>query len=372
MSTKKITLPLRIGLIGCGNISNAYFKGTAPFPNHVKIVACADLDLNRAKAKAEEHGVPKSYSPQSLLEDPEIDAVLNLTIPKAHAEVNLAALRAGKHVYCEKPFSLTQKDGQKVLAEAEKRKLYIGCAPDTVLGGGIQTCRKLIDDGHIGRPLAAVANMVCRGHESWHPSPEFYYKKGGGPLFDMGPYYLTSLVTMLGPAASVIAMAKTSFAERLITSEPLNGTKIRVETPTHLSGVVEFENSAVATIHMSFDVWANNLPLLEVYGTEGSLACPDPNTFGGEVHFWRGGGKDWAKIPLTHCDETGRGFGLADMAHAIQQKRLNRMNGSLALHVVEIMEAFHKSADTGRKIEIKTKCQQPQAIPAGLPLGEVK
>lgn len=372
MSSKKNSLPLRVGLIGCGNISNAYFKGMAPFADHVKIVACADLDLVRAKAKAGEHGIPKAYSVDDLLHDPEIDIVLNLTIPQAHVEVNLAALHAGKHVYCEKPFSLNKKDGQRVLDEAKKRKLYVGCAPDTVLGGGIQTCRKWIDDGKIGRPVAAVANMVCRGHESWHPNPEFYYKKGGGPLFDMGPYYLTSLVTLLGPAKSVIASAKTSYPERLITSKPLKGRKIKVETPTHLTGVVEFQNGAVATVQMSFDVWAHHLPLLEIYGTEGSLSCPDPNTFGGDVHFWKGGKKDWQQVKLTHSDETGRGFGLAEMAYSIHQGRINRQNGQLALHVVEIMEAFHISSAKGRKIIIQTKCQQPQALPAGLVLGKIK
>ena len=220
MKSKSLT-PLRVGIVGCGAISNAYFDGLKPFAQYAAITACADLDLERARAKAAEHGVKKAYSVAELLADPEVDAVLNLTIPGAHASVNLQAVQAGKHAYCEKPFSLSYKEGRKVLAEAQKRKLRVGCAPDTVLGGGIQTCRQLIDSGAIGKPTAMTANMLGHGHESWHPSPEFYYKAGGGPLFDMGPYYLTSLVTLLGPVKSVSALAKTTFKERLITSEPL-------------------------------------------------------------------------------------------------------------------------------------------------------
>jgi len=358
-------------MIGCGAISNAYFKGLAPFSHYAQITACADLDLERARKKASEYGVPKACSVRDLLDDPEIDAVLNLTIPGAHAEVNLQALKAGKHAYCEKPFSLTYKEGLKVLKEAQKRKLRMGCAPDTVLGGGIQTCRKLIDDGAIGRPVGATANMLCHGHESWHPNPEFYYQAGGGPLFDMGPYYLTSLVTMLGPVKSVSALAKTPFKERLITSQPLNGKKIKVATPTHLCGGLEFGQGVVGTVTMSFDVWAHQLPLLEIYGTEGSLHCPDPNNFGGEVRLWTTKKKEWENIPLTHSDQVGRGVGIADMADALRKRRPHRMNGEMGLHIVEVMEAFHASARAGRKITMKSRCRQPGPLPQGLPLGKL-
>ena len=371
MNPKSVSSPLRIGVIGCGSISNAYFKNLAPFSKFAKIIACADLDIERARAKAAEHGVGKAYSVKELLADPEVDAVLNLTVPGAHVAVNLAALKAGKHVYCEKPFALTYKDGLKVLKEAQKRKLRVGCAPDTVLGGGIQTCRRLIDEGVIGRPVSATANMLCHGHESWHPSPEFYYQVGGGPLFDMGPYYLTSLVTMLGPVKSVSALAKTTFKERLITSQPLNGKKIKVQVPTHLCGGLEFKDGVIGTVTMSFDVWAHHLPMLEVYGTEGSLQCPDPNTFGGEVMVWTTTKKEWVKVPLTHNDQTGRGLGLADMANGLQKRRQHRMNGELGLHIVEVMEAFHVSARAGKKIAIKSLCKQPEPMPAGLPLGKL-
>jgi predicted dehydrogenase len=371
MAKKSASFPLRVGVIGCGNISNAYFQHSQPYGDLVKIVACADIDLGRAQAKAAEHGVSKACSVKELLADPEIDLVLNLTIPGAHAAVNQQALKSGKHVYCEKPFSLTYKEGLKTVKEAQKRKLRVGCAPDTVLGGGIQTCRKLIDEGVIGRPVAATANMLCHGHESWHPNPEFYYQPGGGPLFDMGPYYLTSLVTLLGPAKSVLATATVTFKERVIGSQPLAGTKIKVKTPTHLCGLVEFGQGAMASITMSFDVWKSNLPLLEIYGTEGSLSCPDPNGFGGEVLLWTQAKKEWEKVPLTHNEQTGRGTGLADMAEAIQQRRPHRASGELGLHVVEIMESFHASAKAGKKVKLKSTCRQPEPIKAGLPLGKL-
>lgn len=365
-------LPLRVGLIGCGAISDAYFTNMAPYAGYARIVACADLNPKQAAAKAEKHGVAKVCSVAELLADDEVDLVLNLTIPQAHVEINLAALRAGKHVYCEKPFSLTTAEGRKVLAEARKRGLCVGCAPDTVLGGGIQTCRKLIADGGIGKPLAATANMVCHGHESWHPSPAFYYHKGGGPLFDMGPYYLTALVTMLGAVKRVAGFSRISFKERVITSQPLHGRKIKVETPTHISGLLEFASGVQVTLTMSFDVWKHNLPLMEVYGTEGSLSCPDPNTFGGAVRVFRKGDADWSDVPLAFEDKMGRGYGVAEMAVAITKKRLCRASGELALHVVDIMESILRSGETGRAITLKTTCRQPAAIPAGLALGELK
>lgn len=371
MAQKTPSFPLRVGVIGCGNISNAYFTHVQPYGHLIKIVACADLDVGRAKSKAAEHGLSKGCSVEELLGDPAIDMILNLTIPAAHAAVNQQVLQAGKHAYCEKPFSLTYKEGRETLKEVQKRKLCVGCAPDTVLGGGIQTCRKLIDDGAIGRPVAATANMICRGHESWHPNPEFYYQPGGGPLFDMGPYYLTSLITLLGPAVSVLATATTTFKERLISSQPLFGKKIEVQTPTHLCGLLEFGNNVVVTVTMSFDVWSSHLPRLEIYGTEGSLQCPDPNGFGGEVLLWTPAKKAWENIPLTHNDQTGRGTGLAEMAEAIQQHRLHRASGELGLHVVEIMESFHVSALAEKKIKLKSTCRQPEALPAGLPLGKL-
>lgn len=370
--TKKSRSPLGVGIIGCGNISRAYFDHLRPFADQVKIVACADLNPEAAQAKALENGLKGGSSIRELLANPAVDIVLNLTVPGAHAAVNLQALRAGKHAYCEKPFALNYGEGIKTLREARKRKLRIGCAPDTVLGGGIQTCRRLIDDGAIGKPIAATANMLCHGHEGWHPNPGFYYQPGGGPLFDMGPYYLTSLVTMLGPVKSVSARAATTFKQRVVGSGPRTGQKIKVTTPTHLAGVLEFVQGAIATVTMSFDIWANHAPLLEIYGTAGSLQCPDPNDFKGDVLLWTTETREWRSVPLTHNAELGRGVGLADMAHAILHRRPHhRASGELGLHVVEVMEAFQKSSEANRAIAIKSTCRQPEPLPAGLALGKL-
>lgn len=361
--------PLRVGLIGCGNISNAYFKGLKPFPHLASITACSDIDVDRAKAKAAEHGVKKGYSVKELLADPDVDLVINLTIPAAHAEVNREALNAGKHAYTEKPFSLTYADGLKTLELAKAKNLRVGGAPDTVLGQGIQTCRRLIDQGAIGKPVAATANMMGHGPEGWHPSPAFFYQVGGGPLFDMGPYYITSLITMLGPFKSVSALARISFAERTIGSKPLFGTKVKVEIPTHLCAAVEFHKGAIGTMTMSFDTWQHGMPLLEIYGTEGSIQCPDPNTFGGKVRVWTQKTDKWEDVPVVQPEGLERGLGVADLADALATGRQHRQNGELALHVVEVMESFHVSSDSGKRYDFKSTCDQPVAMPEGLPFG---
>ena len=369
MKTRK-GAPLRVGMVGCGKISDAYFKGCRPYPHRIRFHACADLDLGRARAKACEHGVPRACTTGELLLDPEIDIILNLTVPKVHAKINLMALRAGKHVYCEKPFAMDCAEGRHVLAEAKRRKLKVGCAPDTVLGGGIQTCRKLIDAGAIGKAVAAISTFICHGHESWHPDPEFYYQAGGA-MYDMAPYGLTSLVTMLGPAKRVMASAKACFATRTITSAPKRGEKIKVRVPTHETGIVEFVQGTTATVTMSYDLWAHHQPVLEIYGSEGSLDCPDPNGFGGEVGLWTPKSGDWKKIPLTHNAEVGRGFGLAEMADAILHGRSPRASGEIGLHVLEIMQAFHQSSKTGRAIVLKTSCKRPAPLKPRLPLGRL-
>ena len=357
--------PISIGLIGCGKISDAYFSGCANYAM-MKIEACADADLTRAEEKAAQYGI-RAATVDELLADPSIDLVVNLTIPGAHAAVNTAALKAGKHVYTEKPFALDSRDGAAVLALARKKKLLVGCAPDTFLGGGLQTARKLIDDGMIGRPVSAMAFMLCRGHESWHPNPKFYYERGGGPMLDMGPYYITALINFLGPVARVTGSAQSAFPERTISSEPLAGTKIPVETPTHVTGVMDFVNGATATIVTSFDTWSYALPRLLVFGTEGTIEAPDPNRFDGVVRLRRGSAETYDEIPHTHTIERGRGSGVADMALSILRRdRLHRASGELAQHVLEVMESFEKSSVTGRHIKLKSTCLRPAALPVGL------
>ena len=359
----------KVGIIGCGNISGIYLKSGRTF-EILDIVACADLVLERAQTKAAEFGVPKACSVAELLADPEIEIVVNLTIPKAHAEIALAALRAGKHVHGEKPLAVTRKDGARILETAKQRKLRVGSAPDTFLGGGIQTCRKLIEDGWIGEPVSANAYMMCHGHETWHPDPDFYYQSGGGPMLDMGPYYLTALVFLLGPIRRVTGSVKTTFPRRLITSPPQHGTVIKVNTPTHIAGVMDFANGAVGTIITSFDVWRAQVPRIEIHGTAGSLSVPDPNTFGGPVKIFRPGYEDWREIPLTHgYAENSRGIGVADMAYALRSGRTHRAHGDMAYHVLDVMLSFQEASERGRHIDIGSTCKSPAPLPLGLRAG---
>ncbi len=366
-----MTAKTKVGIVGCGNISGVYLRASRMF-EFLEIAAVSDAIPERAQARAAEFGVPRACSVAELLADPGIDIVLNLTTPNAHAEIALAALEAGKHVYNEKPLAITREDGRRVLDLAQTRGLRVGCAPDTFLGGGIQTCRKLIDEGAIGVPVAATAFMTCHGHESWHPDPEFYYKAGGGPMFDMGPYYLTALVNLLGPARRVTGSARISFPERTITSQPKHGTRVVVDVPTHVAGVLDFAGGAIGTIITSFDVWSAHLPLIEIYGSEGSLAVPDPNGFGGPVKLRRAGEAEWREVPITRAyTEQSRSIGVADMAAAARSGRPHRASGELAYHVLDIMHAIHDASREDRHIVLSSACARPAALPAGLQLGEL-
>jgi predicted dehydrogenase len=354
--------PVSVGVIGCGTISSIYLQ-MAKRLRILDVQACADLYLERAQARATEFDIPRACSVEALLADPEIEVVLNLTVPAAHAEITLAALEAGKHVYTEKPLAISRIDGRRVLDEAKERRLRLGSAPDTFLGGGLQTCRKLIDDGWIGEPVAAVAFMMSRGPERWHPDPAFFYQQGAGPMLDMGPYYLTALVSLLGPIRRVTGSARITFAERTITSQPRFGATIPVTTPTHIAGVLDFASGAVGTIITSFDVWASNVPRIEVYGTHGSLSVPDPNTFGGPVRVRRAGAEAWSELPLTHgYTENSRGIGLAEMAYALRSGRPHRADGDLAYHVLDVMQAFEESSEQGQHVEMSSTCSRPAPL----------
>lgn len=354
---------LNIGIVGCGNISGIYLKNCTGVFDNLQVKAVADLIVERAEAKKEEYDLPLVCSNDELFNNPEIDIVLNLTTPDAHAEVALGALKAGKHVYGEKPLAVSLENGKKMVRLAKEKGLKIGAAPDTFLGGGLQTCRKLIDDGWIGKPVSATAFMVNHGHESWHPDPEFYYKVGGGPMFDMGPYYLTALVSLMGPISRVTGSARITFPERTITSEAKNGQIINVDVPTHIAGVMDFENGAVASIITSFDIWDSTLPRIEIYGSEGSIVVPDPNTFGGPIYLKRHNHEEWKEIPLSHgYTVNSRGLGLSDMAQAIIDDGKHRASGELALHVLEAMHGFHIASDSGKHYNMQSKCEQPAPL----------
>jgi predicted dehydrogenase len=361
----------KVGIIGCGNICSIYCQANQKFRN-LDIVACADIDVSRAKARADEFKIPKACSVEDLLKSPEVEIVLNLTIPLAHAEVAQAALNAGKHVYGEKPLSATRADGEKVVKLAKSKNLRVGCAPDTFLGGGIQTCRKLIDDGWIGDPIGATAFMMSHGPENWHPDPNWVYQPGAGPLFDMGPYYLTALAFLIGPIKRVASMSRITFPERMITSQPRYGTMIKVNTPTHVTGMLEFHGGAIGNLVMSLDVWGANLPRIEIYGTTGSLSVPDPNTFGGPVRIKRAGAQDWSDVPLTHgYAEQSRGVGLADMAQAIVSNRPHRASGELSFHTLDVMQSLLDSSDSKKFVEIGSTCAKPKPLPLGLRDGSI-
>ncbi|MFW5839918.1 MAG: Gfo/Idh/MocA family protein, partial [Planctomycetota bacterium] len=279
---------LNIGIVGCGNISGIYLQADRKF-QVLKTVAVADLDPARASQQAEKYNVPRACGVDELLSASDVDIVVNLTPPHAHAAVGLAALENGKHVYNEKPLSVDLQQAGQMLELAEQKGLRVGCAPDTFLGAGLQTSRKLIDDGAIGRPIAATGFMMGHGPERWHPNPDFFYKPGGGPLFDMGPYYLTAMVSLLGPIRAVAGVTGMAMQQREIGSEARRGEKIDVETPTHIVGLLEFDSAAIGNLITSFDVWGAQLPRIEIYGTEGSLSVPDPNHFGGPVKIRRSG-----------------------------------------------------------------------------------
>ena len=358
---------VKVGIVGCGNISSRYLENMPPF-EIIEVAAVADIIPERAEAQAEKWGVPKAYSVDELLADPEIEIVVNLTIPNAHYEVALAALKAGKSAYNEKPLALTRAQGKELVETARAQGVLLGGAPDTFFGAGHQTCRKLIDDGWIGTPIAATAFMTCHGHESWHPDPAFYYKVGGGPMFDMGPYYLTALINLMGPVSRVTGSARVTFPERTITSQPKFGTVITVDTPTHIAGVLDFANGAVATIITSFDIWAANLPHIEIYGTEGSLSVPDPNGFVGPIKVRRGGADDWTDVSFSHNYTRDRGIGVADMAQALRSGRANRANGDLTYHVLDIMHAVHDASRENRHIMLESTCERPAPLPLNLPM----
>ena len=350
---------MKIGVIGCGNISGIYLrKMIGDFPD-LQVVACADLDREKARARAEEFGI-QAWTPEAMLEDAETELIVNLATPEAHAPLCRRILEAGKHAYVEKPLSSVLDDGREVVELARSRELRLGGAPDTFLGAGNQTCRTLIDQGVIGKVVGATAFMLCPGHERWHPNPEFYYKIGGGPVFDMGPYYITALVNLLGPVARVSSMAAKTFDTRLIGSEPKKGAKIAVEVFTHYVGCLEFECGALGSMVMSFDSWGGALPSIEIYGTEGTLSVPNPNIFGGPVRLRRAGG-EWEEIPLiSGFQENSRGLGVAEMASAISHNRPHRASGELAYHVLEVMTAFDTSARDREYVGIQSRCARPE------------
>ena len=367
----------QIGIIGCGNISDAYFKGAARSP-YVQVKGCADLNAEAAQAKATLYGA-QALSVASLLADNDISLVVNLTVPLAHASVSRQIIDAGKHVYSEKPLAAKFADAAALMARAQAKNLRVGCAPDTFMGASHQAARRALDAGAIGQAVGGAAVIMSHGAESWHPNPAFFYKAGGGPVLDMGPYYITQLVNLLGPVKRVVALATIGNAQRTITSEPLKGTMIDVDVPTTVNGVLEFASGANVSMSASWDVWKHNRTSpIEIYGTEGTLLHVDPNFFGNTPRVCGPDGTlrdlEIAAHPFgTPNREMRNGtmqadyrmIGLVDMALAIQQQRRHRASGEMALHVTEVLEALITSSAAGRFATMTTSCERPVPVPLG-------
>jgi predicted dehydrogenase len=364
---------LGIGIIGCGNISTTYLT-LAPLFRGLQVRAVADMNMAAAQARAAEYGV-QAQSVEDLLANPALDLVINLTIPDAHFAVSQAILQAGKHVYSEKPLTLSLEDGLALRDLAAARGLRLGCAPDTFLGGAHQQARALIDEGRIGTITAGSSAVMSHGMEHWHPNPDFFFLPGGGPMLDLGPYYIANLINLIGPVRRVGALTSSASATRTITSEPRNGQTIPVKTPTNIHALLEFANGATVTLSTSWDVWAHRRVSMELYGTEGSLFVPDPNYFGGTVDWAGRDGKIAPVAPWDHPfgrpnqDHPNHGplanyrtAGLADMAAALIEGRDQRCSLDRTLHGVEVMTAVLKSGETGDFVTLQTTCTRPAAL----------
>jgi len=364
--------PVRTAIVGCGMISSHYLTNCRQ-TDLLEVVACVDRDHGRAVEQAERFDIERACSLDAALADSSIELVVNLTVPSEHGGVALAALRAGKSVYNEKPLAVSRELAAVLLQEAGGRGLHLGSAPDTFLGAGLQTCRALIDSGEIGAPVAAMGFMLVRGPELWHPDPAFLYQQGAGPLFDMGPYYITALVSLLGPVRRVTGSARTLHSERTVRSGPKQGEHFPVETPTHVAAVLEFSEGAVASLVTSFDVslsagatfdlYGLGGGLLEIQGVEGTISLPDPDTFGGPVRLRKLREAAWRDMPLSHGHaEERRGIGIVDMARAMRAGGAHRANGELAYHVLDVMHCVLEAARTGRHVTLGSSCDRPAPL----------
>jgi predicted dehydrogenase len=355
-------VPFGVAVVGCGNISKQYLKNLAAFPD-VRVLFCADVDLERAKAQASAYDVPAAGSVQQALDHPGVQLVVNLTIPAAHAEVASAAIAAGKHVWNEKPLTPDTAAGRALLDQAARAGVRVGCAPDTVLGAGIQSARRLIASGAIGTPISALTLLQGPGPESWHPDPEFLFARGAGPLFDLGPYYLSVLATLFGPVTRVAAVGRKARDTRVIGSGPRAGTEFTVEVPTYTSALAEYAGGQAATMLFSWDSPLHRSGFVEITGTDATLAVPDPNQFDGDLRVRRAGDREWSVI-ASQGAAAGRGSGVVDMVRAIARGVPHRASGEMALHVLEMMTAIERSALTAAFEPVESVFDVPDALTA--------
>lgn len=374
-------MTFRVGLVGCGRISDIYLQNCAAFDD-IDIVACASLDLSESQAKADQYHIPLACDVDTLLAQDDIDCVLNLTIPAAHAGITKAALAAGKHVYSEKPFVTSREDGLDIIRRADEAGLVVGNAPDTFLGGRWQAMRALLDSGVIGTPTAVSAFVGTHGVERHHPNPDFYYQRGGGPLLDLGPYYLTAMVFLLGPVTEVSSMAKRTFEKRMIENGPRHGEWMDVEVDTHSQNMMLFESGVTGSMTMSFDIWDSEMPRFEIYGTDGTICISDPdpvhgaNIFEGDVlyrtidnsrwtHQPRPTGRgEWKVAPNEFgYNYNARGLGLRDLAHAVAEGRPPRASAELAFHIFDVMDRLGASVTSKKTEQVTSRCERPEPMP---------
>lgn len=380
---------VNVGILGCGVISNTYIRDIKRFYPSLHLAACADVNVELAKSHAEKYQIPSGCSVEEMLAMEEVELVVNLTPPQFHMELNKKILQAGKHVFCEKPFAPTAAQARQIMDLADEKRLLVGSAPDTFLGSSLQTCRKILDDGWIGKPLYVTANMMSNGVETWHPAPANFYRQGAGPLYDMGPYYFTALAALLGPVKRVSAFSGTGFPVRKVYTGPLKGQEVPVEIPTHYSGTAELDSGVIVSMNISFDIWHSNLPMFEIYGTDGTLEVPDPNMSGGRPRVYRKERtldvlyddsretkeKQDTSVELPelypHIGDYTRGIGVLDLACAIDEKRKPRVNAEMACHVIEAITGMMESAQDKIVYEMKTTCEKPEPIKTGTPAGRI-
>ncbi len=379
----------KLGILGSGVISRTYIRDIQTFFRDLEVTACADIDIGLAQKLAEEFGIPKACVTEELLKDPDIDIVVNLTPPQAHVALDRQILRAGKHLFSEKPFAPTLAQAQEILELAREQKLCLGCAPDTFLASGLQSLRFYLDSGLIGRPFFVTANMTTFGVETWHPNPDAFYRKGSGPIMDMAPYYISAIVSLLGPIETIAAFSAQPGDDRYVYVGPRAGSRIPAETPTHYSAVLRLVSGVVVNLNVSFDIYKSNLPMFEIYGQDGTLTYPDPNFGGGTPQIYR---KEQYTDPVYRQDpealerkthfyplpellprfrDYSRGIGVLDLARAIDQGRPSRTGGDFILHVTEALEGLLQSADSGTYYHMKTRCARPDPMTIGAAMNEL-
>lgn len=379
----------KVGILGSGMISRTYLADLKAFYKNLEVIACADIDVELSQKLASEFGIERAYTTEELLKDEEVEIVINLTPPQLHVELGKRIITAGKHLFSEKPFAPSLKEAKEVLDLADIKGVKVGCAPDTFLASGLQSLRYYLDANLIGKPFFVTANMTTFGVETWHPNPRPFYGKDSGPLFDMGPYYLSAIVSLLGPIESFAALDAKAIDTRHVYVGREAGTDFNVEIATHYSSILRLRSGVVVNLNISFDIYRSNLPMLEIYGDGGTLTYPDPNFGGGTPCVYRkeqytdtvyqktekamARRNRFYELPELYprVKDYSRGLGVLDLAKAIDTNSNNRASGSLVMHITEAIEGMILSAKDGKFYRMKTTCERPEPLKPGGHMDEV-